>query len=318
MPLGKKFSALVAVTVVMLSVLCFMPTQGAQGQISPTSVELTVTPETGYIDMTTNGSVFFSGQISVTTLPIVVTTINISVWSGDWINDTDQTNFVITGNRASEFEVGVYAPFDSLAGDSETVIITATWTTSLNEAGSEEKRVEAVVEQYYRINAYSPTTLMSSEPDNTFEWRSKIYINNNGNGDDQATIKMTNVSNLVSNGWSFDLDKTTINLEPNGQGQSTLTISVPSNAALKTYRFYVNVTSEGSKDVGLDMSDETTLTLIVKKKVDNGNGNGGNGNGDNGDEPNNICSTEYIPLMIMAPLGVTMFGVKRYKRTKER
>lgn len=316
----RRYGALAVMVVLLLTGSWLMPGDNcnAQGQISPTSVELTVTPETGYVDMTTNGSFYFEGQVSVTTLPIIVTTVNISVYAGDWVNETDQSNFVLTGNRDAQFNVAVYAPFDSLAGSRQVVEITATWTTSRNEDGSEKEKVTAIVQQFFRVNIYAPQTYRSAKPGESFDWKGGLYVNNNGNGPDTFSINLQNHSALLSEGWTFTLDKKTLTLDPGEQAVVGLDLSIPLRATLGLVMFEINATSEGSAGTGDEKWDDIVLQIRVKEEDTNGGNGNGNGTTNGNGKTDTICSTELIPLMAVLPLGAAAFTVRRIGRRKGR
>ena len=156
---------LMVTAILVVSLVSVLPSQGALGQIEPTSVEVVLSPDESHVNMGPegNGSATFSGTISVTTVPLVVTTINITVTAGDWINDTDQGNFVITGNRDAEFTVNVYAPYNATSDDEKVVKVVATWSTSLGESGVEDDTAVAVVDQFYRVNIYAPKTYIAGK-----------------------------------------------------------------------------------------------------------------------------------------------------------
>lgn len=294
---------------VALLVVGLLPAVGT-GQLNPTRVTLEATPAHTTINTTENNSATFDCSIQVNTLPIVVTTVNVTVDAGEWLNESSQTNFVLTGNRAADFTVSVYALYDSDAGYTQYVDITASWTTSLNEQGTEDVQVDATVEQTFRVNIYASQNYRSAKPGESF--KITTYISNGGNGEDGFSVKVTDNTALLTAGWTFSLDKSRVELDAGDQAKVELTVKIPSSAAIGRVEFRVNASSEGAEDMGLEEYDDVPIYINVKEESTNGNGT--NGNGDDGKKEEGICATNLIPLAIVVPLWAGIAGSKRRRR----
>ena len=300
---GRRQVALAMALVVLLG--AFSGPYLSSAQPIKTSVTLTLTPGTGYIDPGKDSSaVTFTGKVSVKSIPLLVTNVNITADAGLWANETSVPNLVITGSKDQTFTVKVFAPYNASAGDSQALLVTIKWTNTLNEKGTAEATCEAIVNQSYKIINYISST-MYINPGKSGS--TKAYISNKGNGPDTISIQVVNNTDLLKAGWTFSLSKRSMDLDPDGEDSVQLTVNVPATATVKIYQFQLRATSEQAKASGLEYHIDATVTVSVQSSGGGGGGGGGTP-GNNNSKP--ACSLGLIPALVLVPLGTTMVGLR--------
>jgi hypothetical protein len=299
---GRRQVALAMALVVLLG--AFTGPYLSSAQPIKTSVTLTLTPGTGYIDPgKDSSSVTFTGKVTVKSIPLLVTNVNITADTGVWANETSVPNLVITGSKDQTFTVKVFAPYNASAGDSQALLVTIKWTNTLNEKGTAEAQAQAVVNQSYKINLWVTSTLYIYPGKSG---SAMAYISNAGNGPDTISVKFTNNTDLMSAGWTFSLSKNSLDLDQDGSGTVQVTVNVPATAQVKVYKFQVRAMSGTANDNGKDIHSDTNVTVSVKSS---GGGGGGGGNTtQNKSKP--VCAWGLIPAAVLVPIGTVFCGVR--------
>ena len=268
-----------------------------------TSVTLTLSPSTGYIDPGENSSAAtFTGKVTVKSIPLIVTSVNITADSGLWANETSVPNLVITGSKEGTFTVKVYSPYNVTAGDSQALLVTIKWSNTLNEKGTAEATAQAVVNQSYKINMWVTSTLYIYPGKSG---SATAYISNAGNGPDTISVKFLNNTDLMSAGWTFSLSRNSLDLDQDGSGNVQVTVNVAATAQVQVYKFQIRAVSETAKDNGKDVHTDYPVTVSVKSS---GGGSGGGNTTHNKTKP--VCAFGLIPASVVVTTGTAFYGVR--------
>lgn len=301
------------------------PSLGVLGQGGiRTTVSVSNDPTDCEVDTSPTGDskVYINVTVTVTAWPGAQTMLEISVDSGDWSNEIDQSVRTITGSNDAVFLVTVTAPFGTAGGMEQTVNMTVDWrTTSIPpDSGTVSSASNIEVKTFYAVNLYIPTTWRSAKQGENVDLEIKVY--NKGNADDLINIWLENEKELEGDDWVVSIDDISANLPPNNSSRTMIHITVPEDATpdVKVI-IIIKAKSKAAQDDGEKIEDTANITINVK--ASGGNNGGGGGNDTNGTDPNDtrkekpICSVSIIFVTMPVALVGVAYAVGRKKRKAE-
>ena len=181
----------------------------------PTTVEAVITEkEMGRAD--------FSGTVTIDKMPVerVTVMLAVSVDNG-WFSALSPTTMVFTSNGPQSFTFAVAVPEATSAEEVGHVKVTAS-TSGTGYSVSDEAGANVSAAPYFRVMLDSSTPYQEVPPGNTAVVT--MVVRNPGNAVDSYTLEIENAKALKDQGWSVELDKTSIaGLRPGGEAQVTIT-----------------------------------------------------------------------------------------------
>jgi hypothetical protein len=181
----------------------------------PTTVEAVVTEkELGFAN--------FAGTVTMDKLPfervMVVLTVSVDT---EWVAVLSPTTMVFTSNGPQPFTFVVTVPEATSAEEVGHVKVTAS-ASGTGYSVSDDAKANVTVAPYYRIKLEPSTPYQEVPPGNTAV--ATMVVQNPGNAVDSYTLEIENAKALKDQGWSVELDKTSIaGLRPGGEAQVTIT-----------------------------------------------------------------------------------------------
>jgi len=219
----------------LIVLLALTPT-AASGIRAPSaavhSVSVTFDADTKITQVTetANGTLNFTGQVTVQKLPVerILVSLSARVDTG-WAAKVTPDTMVFTSSTPIPFETQVDVPQGTESTVVGKLVVTATARgTGYNFEGTANATI--TVAQYYRVLLDSDASYFETGKrgvGTTF----KLQVANMGNGPDTYALEISNLEKLRSMGWSARLDKeVTPVVQPGLYSEVTVAVTPPKDA----------------------------------------------------------------------------------------
>jgi hypothetical protein len=303
--------AVIALAVLLLAGTVMGSSGHAAAVPNPLAPELTVTinePTTvqAHITEKTKDLVEFSGAVSVDKLPVerIIVDLAVSVDTG-WASSVSPSTIVVSDTNAHPFDVVVVVPEATHADVEGHVRVTAD-ARGGGFTDTDEARANVTVAPYYlvKLNSSAPHQEVLPEEVATFT----VVVINPGNAVDSYGHEIVNVKELKEQGWTVELDQTTVTgLGPAVSADVIVTARPSQDWSWDIWIDRVNhialkATSLGARDDSLVMSQPYSVYVHQ--------------NGYNTPLVNLITDIT-VALVVLLVVGLIMRRRRRNKRRKE-
>ncbi len=269
--------ALLAALLVVLGAMVLpgtLPSTAQQPPIPPppppprnTTVALFLEPEDPMADLDppAYGAVNINGTVNVSSLLVVTTTVTITVDSGSWFYLLSDDQLIFAGPGSQSFTVNVTAPPNATLGDSQTVTVTANWSSvPTDETGQVVDSVPVGIKQSYKVQMFSTKSFISIAPGAHVDL--KLKVTNSGNGDDSYEVELLNLEALRGGGWTVTGMPTTVSLKPRAVAEVAVGVDVPTGLEPgREVQFQFHAISKGAQQAGQLVDRTSKVTFSIKK-----------------------------------------------------
>jgi hypothetical protein len=310
----------VATALLLVSItMAGLPVTTAQG----VGVTITISPLDPQsihvvVSATEPGTASFNATVTVTKPPTTSVTVNMDgETTAGWPVTVQPETLYFPISDSKNVTATVVIPQGTPALEQEQIGVFAIATYP---GGSQTADSHAVIniEQYFRGEVESaPAETTASELDvNLTVW-------NKGNGLDEFTLEIENLSKELEAGFDFDFSTTqTKQLEIQEFEVITLTVTYSGDERPKDHTFSVRVISDYAKSSGTKPDTwEYQVNVTFKKKTSNGgngNGNGNNGGGISLDQNTVLLLVVFMILVVIVIVAMVSSKKKKKKRSRRR
>ena len=245
---------------------------GVQG-LPTVSIALTEQSKVAHVGPGDNGTVTFSGIVSVTmnqATRVVVSLTAEDTWDSAVVSPS---SILFESNGEKSFTVSVTAPPGTSFTNTGTVTVTARWsmypgglTGPANPQQGAVGRID--IAQYFKFSIGSEQSYQEAKPGAKIRY--DLNINNEGNWIDTFSVEITNDNDLIKNG--LDCSLTQSNVEIMEKANETVSVNLETtsgNKNLGTYKIQVKVWSDKGINEGVPSQTlDFTLKLTNNPKYD--------------------------------------------------
>ena len=228
------------------------------------------------------------------------TVIDLAVTTDNYWNVTiSPTRVTVTASfpASGSFKVNmdVRVPAKASADRPGVLTVEAIATTppplSINTSGMASTNIR--VKQYYGLRLDTNHTVAD---DQARAVTNRFRVTNNGNGNDNFTIALTNAAEVNAKGLTFHFDSAVLGLGQDRAFSVRIDINATRNATVGTSNAVFRVTSQGDPA----QTGTFTLTVIVRENTTPDNGGGGGGGDGKKKSPGPAAMTALVALMAVA------------------
>lgn len=156
------------------------------------------------------------------------------------------------------------------------------------------------IAQYVSVSLGCDEPHLKASPGDTVQY--KVRVENNGNADEKISFLFGEEDEFTEEGWTYIFSDSTKNVGEGKEENITITITVPSDAPLKTKYFTVGARVIGAEGDS-DFSECKLVTEVVEKSTIEDEKND---NGETGDQTGESKNEESTPGFELSYLIITL------------
>jgi hypothetical protein len=237
------------------------------------NIALTEQSKTAHVGPGDNGTVSFSGIISVTmnqATRVVVSLTAEDTWGSSVV---EPASLLFTANGEKPFSVSVKVPPGTSFTNTGTVTVTGRWTMypgGLSGPANPQQGAQGRIDiaQYFKFSLDSDQSYQEAKPGSKV--RFDLIIINEGNWIDAFSIELIDDNELIRNGIDCELSNS--NIEILEKSNETVCVNLETGSGstkMGTYKIQVKVWSNGGANEGLPpQTFDFSLKLTNNPKSD--------------------------------------------------